>query len=96
MTLKTAFGNRRIDREIVDSYLQFGRSLLNDEDGSVTKAIENNHNGNAAEIVHDIFARWQQGNGRQPVEWSTFIATLRDIGKQELANHIEQNLKHKD
>ena len=94
MTFKTALGSRKLDQEIGDSYLHFGQFLLDDKDGEVTKAIENNHDGNPDAIVHDIFARWQQGNGRQPVEWSTFIATLRDIGKHDLANHIEQNLKH--
>ena len=94
LTLKTALGNRKLANEIGEKYLLFGRHILCDEAGTVTKEIAAN-SSNAVDINNRIFSEWLQGRGRQPVTWSTLINALNSIEMQDLANYIEQNLKIK-
>ena len=91
MGLKFALKDRKLWEEIRDKYQEFGRILLCDEDGSVTSRIEGSSRS-AADISYQIFSEWVQGKGRQPVEWSTLIDTLRDIQMNDLATHIQTNL----
>ena len=51
------------------------------------------HREDATKINLQIFQKWIQGKGKLPVEWSTLIEALKDIGLVQLANEIEQNLK---
>ena len=71
--------------------MQFGFLLLNDTSGAVTQSIA--AKGDSTRINHDILCLWLQGKGRQPVQWSTLIETLKDIDMSVLANDIEKHLE---
>ena len=92
LSVKKIVGNRKISQEIGQAYRQFGRSLLNDEDGTITDGIAAETNNDAVAINDQIFSLWLQGQGRHPVQWSTLIHTLREIDMHDLASHMEQNL----
>ena len=92
LSFKTVLGNRKIAQEIGRAYHQFGCSLLDDEDGTITSGIAAKENYNAVAINDQIFSLWLQGQGRQPVQWPTLIHTLREINMHDLASHMEQNL----
>ena len=91
LTIRKALGNRKLANEIGERYHVFGHSLLCDDEGTETRKIEASFES-AVEINNEIFGCWLQGRGRQPVEWDTIIATLRDISMDDLASHIEHNL----
>ena len=74
-------------------YWKLGVLLLEDAAGEVTQAIIEQHHGDATKINYQIFQKWIQGKGKLPVEWSTLIQALKDIGLAQLANEIEQTLK---
>ena len=93
LSFKTAVGDLKLASEIGEAYLQFGRSLLADKDGTVTTSIAERLDHNAAAINQEILGLWLQGKGRQPVQWSTVIDTLREINLLDLASQMEQNLK---
>ena len=93
LSLKTLYGKLNIAREIGEAYKQFGRSLLEDKDETVTTSIAERLDHNAAAINQEILGLWLQGKGRQPVQWSTVIDTLREINLLDLASQMEQNLK---
>ena len=44
-------------------------------------------------IYIQIFQKWIQGRGKLPVEWSTLVEVIKDIGLSELASEMEQTLK---
>ena len=75
--------------EIGVNYYNFGLLLLEDKDGNLMSAIEQEKMRNAAEIVRHTFRLWLQGKGRQPVTWATLVAVLQDIGLVKLAKDIE-------
>ncbi len=62
--------------------------LLNDRDGAKLQAIEHQYRGDPLWINHEIFSRWLQGEGRQPVTWATLVGVLRDIRMNSLADDI--------
>ena len=61
-------------------YLKFGIFLLEDTNGDIVKALEREHHMNVEEINMAILHKWLQGNGMQPVTWSTLITVLQTIG----------------
>ena len=64
-------------------------SLLEDEDGSKFRDIENRHSKNGyQEINSEILERWLQGSG-QPVDWKILVHTLKDIEMGELSKQVE-------
>ena len=69
-------------------YQLLGIQLLNDNTGSITRAIISSHFMSPVIIVQNILSRWLEGNGRQPVTWATFIAVLKEVGLMELAKDI--------
>eukprot|EP00731_Ephydatia_muelleri_P016920 Em0010g18a len=75
------------------AYFNMGVLLLKDETGAVVQALEHEHMRNAERINQDIFSRWLQGKGAQPVAWPTLIGVLRKIGLCVLADDIEGGLK---
>ena len=60
--------------------------------GAVTSAIVREHYHKAEEINQAILTRWLQGQGKQPVTWSTLIDVLNDIGLSELTQMIQEGL----
>ena len=78
--------------QVGTAYSKMGVFLLKDETGAVVQALENEHMKDAEKINIDIFSRWLQGKGAQPVAWSTLIGVLRKIGRCVLADDIEGGL----
>ena len=89
---KTRSGTINILEKIGTHYNQLGILLLEDTTGAITKAIIN-HSHDATNINLQILEQWIQGKGKKPLEWSTLIEVLNDIGLSELANEIEHTLK---
>ena len=90
---KTSTGNINVTERIGTSYGKLGPLLLRDDDGSVTQAIRDQYQRDAAKINYEILQRWIQGKGRLPVQWSTLIDVLKKIELLELAKKIEDNLQ---
>ena len=89
---KTRSGSINVLKQIGTHYRELGILLLNDTTGEVTQAFVKHHH-HAIDINHAIFQRWIQGKGKLPVEWSTLVEVLKDIGLSELASEIEQTLE---
>ena len=73
-------------------YSKLGPLLLNDSMGAVTSAIASQYQRDAVAINQEILTRWLQGQGKQPVTWSTLIDVLNDIGLSELTQMIQKGL----
>ena len=89
---KTRSGSINILEQIGLHYEQLGVLLLEDTTGAVTEAIIK-HSHDATEINLHIFKQWIQGKGKKPIEWSTLIEVLIDIGLPVLATEMEHALK---
>lgn len=81
-----------IVQQIGTHYSTLGSLLLEDDTGSITKAIFTQFQLNAVMINQDILTQWLQGQGKKPVAWSTLIDTLKDAELSELAQMIEEEL----
>ena len=90
---KTRSGSINVLEQIGTHYWELGVLLLDDTTGEVTQTIIEHHHLDATKINLQIFQKWIQGKGKLPVEWSTLVEVLKDIGLVQLANEIEQNLK---
>ncbi len=77
-----------IRQEVGIKYRECCTFLLNDRDGTKVQALEHQHWCNPLWINHEIFSRWLQGEGKQPVTWATLVGVLRDIGMNSLADEI--------
>ena len=73
-------GKVNLAEEIGVNYYNFGFLLLEDKDGNLMSAIEQEKMRNAAEIVRHTFRLWLQGKGRQPVTWATLWLSYRTQG----------------
>ena len=60
------------------NYFKFGILLLEDSNGIIVKALENQFHFNAEQINIAILQRWLEGKGR-PVTWSTLVTALQNI-----------------
>ena len=78
--------------EIGTQYRMFGTLLLNDENGAIVKAIEQQHQNRATDINYEIFQQWIQGSGIQPVTWETLVKVLKQTQLRALANKIESSM----
>ena len=93
LNFKTSSGTVNIAKRIGADYNLLGIFLLQDEDGTVTDAIADEHHHNAFKVNYDILKQWIQGKGMQPVQWSTLIDVLKEIELSELAKKIEESLQ---
>ena len=58
----------------------FGMILLQDDNGAIVKALEEEHRGNAGKKNNKaIFQKWLDGKGIGPVTWSTLVTALQKI-----------------
>ena len=90
---KTSSGESiRIAEQIGANFATFCTLLLEDHTGAITTAITTQHQSNAIAINQDILTRWLQGQGRKPVNWSTILEILEDVGLPELAQKVKNNL----
>ena len=90
---KTRSGSINVLEQIGTHYWELGVLLLDDTTGQVTQAIIEHHHEDATKINLQIFQKWIQGKGKLPVEWSTLVEVIKDIGLVQLASEMEQNLK---
>ena len=90
---KTRTGSVNVLERVGTHYWKLGILLLEDATGEVTQAIIEHHHEDATKINLQIFQKWIQGKGKLPVEWSTLIEVLKDIGLSEIAIEMEQTLK---
>ena len=81
-----------IPQQVGTYYSSLGYNLLNDHSGAVTKQIIERYLHDGPQIVNEIFYQWRQGQGREPVTWTTLIEVLRKIGLSDLATDIESCL----
>ena len=68
-----------IIEQIGINYLHFGIFLLEDSNGAVVEALENEHLKNAERINLAILRKWLDGKGVKPVTWSTLVTVLQKI-----------------
>jgi pyruvoyl-dependent arginine decarboxylase (PvlArgDC) len=66
-------------------YSTFGAVLLEDNDGSIMEAVENEKRENAEKINTEVFRRWLRGTGKQPLTWKTLASVLEDVNLPQLA-----------
>ena len=66
-------------------YTTFGTVLLEDNDGSIVEAIENEKRENAESINTQVFRLWLRGTGKGPLTWNTLASVLQDIKFPQLA-----------
>ena len=79
----------RISERIGAQNIKLATYLLNDNDGTIMHAIENDAGGITETMNREIFRRWLNGSGVQPVSWKVLVDGLRDIAQlKELANDI--------
>ena len=76
-----SFSERAVNiaEQIGVNYLMFGMILLQDDNGAVVKALEEEHRGKAEKINIAIFQKWLDGKGMRPVTWSTLMTVLQKI-----------------
>ena len=93
INFKTGTENMNILKHIGTQYNDLGIMLLDDKAGAVTKAIEKQCHHVVYDINREILRQWIQGEGMQPVQWSTLIDVLKKIDLSVLAKEIEDNLQ---
>ena len=76
-----SFSERRVNiaEQIGANYLKFGIFLLEDSNGAIVTALENEHLKNAERINVAILQKWLEGKGVKPVTWSTLVTVLQNI-----------------
>ena len=77
-----------IPLKIGTKFFQFGVLLLNDEDGAIVEALEDECNGKCQRIVCKILAEWVRGRGRA-LSWKALSDTLRECSLSSLADNID-------
>eukprot|EP00731_Ephydatia_muelleri_P033258 Em0027g6a len=75
------FSERRVNiaEQIGANYFKFGIFLLEDSNGAIVTALENEHLKNAERINVAILQKWLEGKGVKPVTWSTLVTVLQKI-----------------
>ena len=93
LMFKTRSGSINVLEHIGVHYRQLGMLLLDDATAEVTQAIIEQYSHDTTKIICKIVQKWIQGKGKLPIEWSTLVRVLKDIGLHMLADEMEQNLK---
>ena len=81
--------NLKVHEKVGSEYLIFGTVLLNDEDGSLLKTLQDDCHYKCDRINCNILCDWVRGKGR-PVTWRVLIETLRTCNLNEIANKIQE------
>lgn len=93
LNFRTASGEEfKILEQIGTHYNDFGILLLNDGTGAVTAYIAQENQNKVVATNRDILTRWIAGEGKEPVNWSTLINVLKDVGLRVLAQTIKKDL----
>ena len=77
----------KLPQKVGIHYTQFGILLLNDEDGSLVYALEDECNGKPERIVCKTLATWVRGRGRA-LTWNELADTLRECDLASTADHV--------
>ena len=81
-----------VTRDIGTEYKSFGTLLLDDDNGSVTDALENKYQRDAPRINYEILKLWLQGTGKKPITWAKLVRVLQQVELNVLASKIEASL----
>ena len=81
--------NWKVHEKVGTEYLIFGTILLNDEDGSLLKTMQDDCHYKCDRINCNILCDWVRGKGI-PVTWRVLIETLRTCNLNEIANKIQE------
>mgnify|MGYP003419168942 CR=1 FL=1 len=75
------FSDRELNiaEQIGVNYLKFGILLLEDCNGVIVTALENERHLKAEQINLAILQKWLEGKGVKPVTWSTLVTVLKKI-----------------
>ena len=74
------------------------RSLapLSSHDAKLVENIENSHQYQVEDIVHDISGNWLKGKRTLPVTWNTLVTVLEKSDLKVLASDIKQQNRSRD
>jgi hypothetical protein len=86
----TASGRVNLAEKIGTDYMKFGIFLLEDDDGDRTNAIVKELHERAENINIEVFRQWIKGKGLKPVNWTTVVQVLQDIGLGMLAEDVKK------
>ena len=86
--LSTTKGNVNLAESIGVHYDVFGILLLEDAEGNLVSAMEEELGRNSTKINRRIFQLWLQGKGKRPVSWDTLVSVLKDTGLNKLASDV--------
>ena len=78
-----------IPEDVGDNFRKFGTFLLNDENGALMDAIENDCNGRAHRITLKVLQEWMLGKGERTT-WTVLVKTLNDCKLATLASKIQK------
>ena len=78
-----------IPQEISTQCRQFGYLLLEDSTGAQVQNIAETCRGNPEEMNLEILRLWINGEGKDPVTWTTLVEILRDSELTTLAKDIQ-------
>ena len=78
-----------IPQEISTQCRQFGYLLLEDSTGARVRNIAETCRGNPEEMNLEILRLWINGEGKDPVTWTTLVEILRDSELTTLAKDIQ-------
>ena len=95
MSFPGSSGYIDLSREICNNYYLFGIFLLNDHTGAETEALRDLDHGISHRINIDIFRKWLQGSGAQPVTWRTLVTVLKQMKLLKLAEDIETAIRER-
>ena len=74
-------------------YPTLGIFLLEDDNGVLVEAIEQENHHKVEGITCAIFKRWIRGTGRKPTTWRTLVGVLRQSQLATQAGAIETYFK---
>ena len=95
MSFPGSSGYIDLSREIGNNYYSLGVFLLNDDTGAEIEALRDLDHGIPHKINTDIFRKWLQGSGAQPVTWRTLVAVLKRMELLTLAEDIETAIRER-
>ena len=73
--------NINLSQRIGNDYFTFGVFLLNDKTGARIEVMETRNLKDPDRINSDIFTKWLQGSGAQPVTWRTLDVKTRNTAE---------------
>ena len=95
MSFPGSSGYIDLSREIGNKCYSLGAFLLNDDTGAEIEALRVIDCGIPHEINTDIFRKWLQGSGAQPVTWRKLVTVLKQMKLLKLAEDIETAIRER-